>query len=228
MSRREIVEKLGDFGLFAILSNDNRAELAKTAVLRSFGKGERLFIQEHSAEGFYGILKGKVKIVRVGGEGREQILHIYGKGDVCGEVPVFQGGRYPATAEAMSEVEAVFLSGEAFLDTAQKHPEILLEMLAMLSLRLRKFVNLVDDLSLKEVSARAAKYLLDRAVSRGSDTIELDVSKSVLASRLGTISETLSRILKKMSESGVIDVQGKTVLIRDREQLMELAAGKKL
>ncbi len=95
-------------------------------------------------------------------------------------------------------------------------------MLAVLSLRLRRFVDQIENLSLKEVPARLAGYLLYLLEEQGSEeSVELEISKGQLASLLGTIPETLSRIFAKMSEEGLIDVDGKKIRILDRAALAE-------
>lgn len=219
--------------LFAELPAEEKRALAAVMSLRSFDPEERLFLQGRQADGFYVVTKGKVKAYRVSHDGREQVLHMLVAGEVCGEVPVFQTGRvadptYPASAAAVGPVRALYVPRGRFLELAMKRPEMLLEMLAILSVRLRRFVGLIDDLSLKEVSARVAKHLVDLSVREGAGTVTLDTTKAVLASRLGTIAETLSRTLKKMQTRGIIAVQGRTIRILEMEQLTALAAGMKL
>ncbi|MCP4640981.1 MAG: Crp/Fnr family transcriptional regulator [bacterium] len=224
----ERIDMLDAFPMFGNLADADKRALADTVLIREYGANELLFMQDGEAAGFFGVLSGKVKIHRVGNDGREQVLHLFGRGELCGEVPVFQGRVFPASAMAVSKARVVYVPRVAFLDLARKRPELLLGMLAMLSHRLRGFVNLVDDLSLKEVSARLAKYLLDRQVRKGSDTVELDSTKAVLAARLGTIAETISRTLNRMQKRGVIEVNGRSIRVLDRDALTALAAGMKL
>jgi CRP/FNR family transcriptional regulator len=103
-------------------------------------------------------------------------------------------------------------------------------MIGSLSLWLRRFVDLVEELSLKDVSARVSKYLLDSSIRSGSKqeesvVFELEISKTQLASRLGTISETLSRALRKLQDRRIIRVQGKKITILNREALEEISSG---
>jgi CRP/FNR family transcriptional regulator, dissimilatory nitrate respiration regulator len=214
--------------IFSGITDKEAKAISDFVILREFSANEYLFLQEDPAEGFYIINKGKVKIHRTGTDGREQVLHIMGKGEPCGEVPVFQGKHYPASAMALDKVRALFVPADRFIALSREYPDILIEMLAELSVRLRRFVNLIDDLSLKEVSARLAKHILDLKVREGGNMIELDSTKTVLASRLGTISETISRTLKKMQNKGIIEVKGSTIKVIDEELLIELSAGFKL
>ncbi len=214
--------------LFDRLTPRELEDVARVSILRRYDNEEYLFVQDETAHGFYVVADGRLKVHRIGTDGREQILHMFGVGEICGEVPVFQGEAYPAAAAAVGATQALYVARRDFLALGRKRPEILLEMLAVLSLRLRRFVHLIDDLSLKEVSARLAKYLLDLHAHAGKTTVELDSTKATLASRLGTIAETLSRTLRKMQQRKVIDVEGRRITIMDRERLMELAAGEKL
>lgn len=219
---------LGASSLLECLSDEDKYTLARAAMHVEFEKDDILFAQDTPAEGFYILTKGRVKVFRIGPEGREQLLHLFGRGEMLGEVPVFQGRNYPATAQAQSTTQAVYIPGSAFLDFAENNPQVLIEMLAVLSHRLRRFVELVDDLSLKEVSARLAKYLLDHSIRSGSDTFTLDIPKTTLASRLGTIPETLSRTLKKMQDRGLIAVSDKQITLLDTQTLLAAASGQKL
>ena len=227
-SNDERKKLLGACAFFSGLPDPSMGRLASVMTLMSYEAGEPLFMQGEKAEGFYVVTKGKVKVYRLGTDGREQVLHLFGEGDICGEVPVFQGGKFPASAMAATEVQALYLPGEAFLELGQVHPEIFLEMLAVLSQRLRRFVGLIDDLALKEVSARLAKYLLDLKARAGTNKVELDSTKAMLASRLGTIAETLSRTLNKMQKRQIVNVSGRTIEILDADTLANLAAGMKL
>lgn len=214
--------------LFDRLSPRELEDVARMSIVRAYANDEYVFIQDEKAHGFYVVADGRLKVHRMGVDGREQILHMFGAGEMCGEVPVFEGEAYPASAAAVGPLHALYLPRREFLALGKRRPEILMEMLAVLSLRLRRFVHLIDDLSLKEVSARLAKYLLDLHAHGGSAMVELDSSKATLAARLGTIAETLSRTLRKMQQRKVIDVDGRRVTIMDRERLIELAAGERL
>jgi CRP/FNR family transcriptional regulator, dissimilatory nitrate respiration regulator len=212
--------------LFEEIEDQALSTLAEKGRLLRWQRGEVLFHAGAPAEGFHIVLSGRVKVCRYGADGREQVLHIFGAGEPCGEVPVFEGGVYPGAVEALEAVETLYLPRDGFLEAGRTHPEVLLRMLAVLSRRLRGFVNLIDDLSLKEVSARLARYLLTLSdEAGGAGAVEIDSSKGMLASRLGTIAETLSRTLARMQKEGLIDFNGRKVAIEDRERLEDLARG---
>jgi len=219
---------LGACPIFSGLAPGDLRRLAGVMSLRVFEPGEHLFSQGAAAEGFYAVVHGQVKVFRFGHDGREQTLHLFGPGELCGEVPVFHGGKYPASAAAQGETQAFYVPGRAFLDLAFERPEMLLEMLAELSARLRRFVALIDDLSLKEAPARLAKALLDMRFQQGRDEVRLENAKAALASRLGVNAATLSRTFRKMEDRGVIAVKGRSIRVLDVAGLNALAAGEKL
>ncbi len=222
----DVIGMLKNVDLFAGLSHPQLAALAKATVTRTIPAGDVLFLQDDKADGFYILTSGSLQVYRTGMDGRRQILHVFETpGDVCGEVPVFEGGTYPATAEAVRLSTVLYLRRDAFLRLTRAEPEILLTMLAVLSRRLRRFVGLIDDLSLKDVAARLAQYLVLEAQSANSNRITLSMTKGMLASQLGTIAETVSRTLRKMQEQALIKVQGREITIQDREALEDMAEG---
>lgn len=223
------VDQIAAVPLFEGLPERQLRELADIAVERQYGKGDILFHEGTGATGFYIVTSGRVKIYKLSIEGKEQILHIFGQGEFFGEVPVFAGGRYPAHAEALEASRFLFFGRDPFMDLVRKEPSLAINMLGILCQRLRRFTHLIEDLSLKEVPGRLAAYFLYLSTRQeNSDSLFLDITKGQLASLLGTIPETLSRMLAKMSQQGFIRVEGKRIGIVDREALENLAAGEKL
>ena len=187
-------------------------------------KGQIIFSEGDDGIGFYVVFAGRVKVFKLSMDGKEQILHIFGPGEPFGEVPVFSGQKFPASAATMEESRILFFPRDSFVALVKKTPEVALNMLAILSRRLRRFASLIEDLSLKEVPARLSAYLLYlKSANRGSQDLTLDISKAQLASLLGTIPETLSRILTKMSKQGLIQTDGPRIRIMDLEALQDLA-----
>ena len=122
----------------------------------------------------------------------------FSSGQTIAEVTVFSGKDYPAYAQAITNSTLLFLPKLQLLDILREYPEIALRMLAALSERQRRFAEMIEDLSLRDVSCRLAKYLLNLASEKKSNTFSLDMQKSELALKLATIPETLSRNLKKL------------------------------
>ncbi len=229
MQKNLIIKTLSDIPLFKGLTVEQLDEIGSITTLRKYGRGESIFMEGDEADGFYIVGTGRVKIFKISPEGKEQILHIYGPGTPFGEVPVFSGSCFPANALALVASQILFLQRSAFVDLIARHPPLSMNMLAELSLRLRQFTVQIENLSLKEVPSRLASYLVILAEEQNaSDRVRLNISKGQLASLLGTIPETLSRILGKMSGQGLIRVEGKEIVFLDPDGLESLAAAGKL
>jgi len=219
--------------LFAGLREEDLKRIRTIASLRRIGKKEILFADGEEAKGFYVILSGKVKLYKISSEGKEQILHVVSAPDAFAEAALFLEGTYPAFAEALSDAQLLFFPKRDFVHLIERNPQLSINIIVSLSHFLKKFASLIEELSLKEVSSRIAKYLIDLSLKLSKEgknpkEVELDLSKTQLASRLGTISETLSRTLAKMKARGIIDVRKNRILILDRESLEELASGLKI
>lgn len=213
---------LGMSLLFEGLPPDHLDELTDIAIEKTYSRGETIFFEGDEGNGFYMVGEGKIKIFKLSPMGKEHILHIFGQGEPFGEVPVFHGWPFPATAEALVKTKTLFFPRTRFIQLVENNPGIALNMLAVLSLRLRRFATQIENLSLKEVPARLANYLIYLSEEQGGrDEVTLEISKGQLASLLGTIPETLSRIFGKMSEEGLIKVNGKVISLLDRPTLAE-------
>ncbi len=205
---------------FENLQEEERDALLGIGRQLSFSRGDMIFFEGDLGRGFFVVASGKVKVFKVSASGKEQILHIFGEGETFGEVPVFHGAPFPASAEALTAVDVMFFPREAFVDLLEKNVSIALGMLAEMSKKLRGFARKIEDLSLKEVPARLAGYLLylDEE-QQGEGTVVLDISKGQLASLLGTSPETLSRIFAKMVTENVIAMDGRTITLLDMSGL---------
>ncbi|SOB57708.1 Transcriptional regulator, Crp/Fnr family [Pseudodesulfovibrio profundus] len=208
---------------FEGLPNEKFKKLAEISHIKTFNKGELLFEADVHAHGFFAPITGRVKIFRTSPSGKEQILHIFGPGEAFGEVPVFEGGTFPAHGQAIEKCKALFFPRNDFEKMIKDDPDLAMKMMAMLSQRLRILVNKIDELSLKEAPSRVASYLLLLRSSQDSDTFKLDLPKGQIAFYLGTIQETLSRIFKRLTEDEIIEIDGKEITIIDRNRLETLA-----
>jgi CRP-like cAMP-binding protein len=223
---KRITEHIASIPLFQGLTAEYHDELAMIVVDQEFQRGGLIFSEGDAGNGFYVIIDGKVKIFKLSFDGKEQILHILGPGEPFAEVAVFTGSTYPANAIALEKSRLFFFPRKAFAELIATQPALAMKMLATLSLRLKQFAHMIEALSLKEVPGRLAAYILvDSKQNSTVQTIKLTVSKTQLASLLGTIPETLSRILAKMSRQGLIDIEGATITILDRDGLTALAEG---
>lgn len=219
-----VLKMIGAIPLFQGLNEEQLGRLRNIARDTSFNKGGMIFSEGDEGEGFYVVVAGQVKIYKLSQEGKEQILHIYGPGNSFGEVAIFAGKHFPANANSLTKSHLLFFPRKDFVDLIAGNPSLCLNLLADLSLRLRQFTVQIENLTLKEVPGRLASYLLYLSVEEGQgDHLTLSISKGQLASLLGTIPETLSRILARMSGGKLIDVKGKEIMILDRFGLQELA-----
>jgi len=222
------IDQLMSIPLFQGLPRPQYEGLAKIVVEQVFKRGDTIFFEGDEAIGLYIVLSGRVKVFKLSAEGKEQILHIFGRGEPIGEVAVFAGKKFPAHVAALEETRVLFFPRAAFVDLIRNDPSLALNMLAVLSHRLRRFTTLVEDLSLKEVPGRLAAYLLYLSErEKGSSDLALDISKTQLASLLGTIPETLSRILTRMTREKLIKSSGRRYQILDRKGLEDLATGER-
>jgi len=208
--------------LFAGVTDQDLDRLEEVCRRRELSKGEVLFSQGEPAVGFYVVTDGKIKIYKLSPDGKERILHIVHEGESFAEAAIFADGLYPAFAESVSPAAVLFFPKKEFLNLLKEHSQIPINMIAGLSRFLRQFATQIEDLTFKDVPARLARYLVDLAGDE-AETIQLPISKSQLASRLGTVSETLSRTLRKLSDDDLIRVRGKDIDILDRDRLEDLA-----
>jgi CRP/FNR family transcriptional regulator len=214
---------------FKGLSEDQVKQIGRIAVEKNYIKGKIIFIEGDEGNGFYIVVKGRAKVFKVSPEGKEHILHIVGPGETFGQVAVYAGRSFPASAEAITKIHLIFIPRTAFVELIADNPSLAMSMLAVLSLRLREFTVQIENLSLKEVPGRLASYLVYLAdEQKTGDHISLPISKGQLASLLGTIPETLSRIFTKMGNLNLIKVSGREIKLLDRQGIDDLSTHGKL
>ena len=221
--------RLAGIPLFGKLPETSLKLLDTILIEREFSRGENIFTQGSVSSGFYIILKGRVKVFKLSAEGKEQILHFADMHELLGAVPSFTEAPYPAHADAMEKTTTLFFPQKDFLSLVRKEPAVVMNMMANLAMRLQHFTRMIEDLSLKEVPGRLAAYFLYLCERKGcSDLVEIDISKGQLASLLGTIPETLSRILRRLSDQGIIKVSGKNIRLINKKALQDIIDGEKI
>jgi len=221
---KKILDVISTIPLFNGLPDDQLEAIKKIAIEKQINKGEIVVSEGDEGKGFFVIVAGRVKVFKVSAEGKEQILHIFGPGQPFGEVPVFAGQRFPANAQAIDSARVLFFPRVAIVDLITANPSLALNMLAEMSKKLRLFAVQIENLSLKEMPARLASYLIHLADEQGEEeSVTLKISKGQLASILGTIPETLSRIFAKLSGNNLIRVEGKEITLLNRGGLADLA-----
>ena len=214
--------------LFSGLEEEHLTEVATIAARRSFARGETLFTEGEPATGFYLLASGNIKLCKVSPDGKEKVLHFVRPSETFAEAAFFGDGKYPAEARALEKGEALFFPREAFMGLLERNPRFSLNLIVSLSLLLRRFARQIEELSFAEVPARLAAYLVELAERKsvtlqGKTYLDLDMKKGELASRLGTVSETLSRTFRKLKEEGIVEVEGSRFVIYDMARLKALA-----
>ena len=214
--------------LFSKISDGLLEEVVVAASIRKANRGDTIFYDADPAHAFFIVAEGKVKIFKLSADGKEQILRIAAAGDSFAEAAVFDGGNYPASAEALEDGELVVINRDRFAAALARNPSLALNLLGHLSSIMRQLTRLVEGLSLTDVTSRLAHYLVEQIDIDELDenmALHLTERKSVLASQLGTIPETLSRSLAKLSRDNIIEVHGSEIKILDLERLRTLAGG---
>ncbi len=209
----------------ADLPDDVLDKLAGAALTRNLAKGEALFTEGEVAEWVYILIGGGIRLVRTDHHGREQVLHSVRRGESFAEAAFFGEGTYPATALASTPSRVLGLSRKRMLGIIAEHPQAALSIIASLSRWLRRLAGTVEDLALNSADARLADYLLTLAGGepKAGSTVVLPTSKTELAARLSVAPETLSRTLKRMRDEGLIEVDGRRIVLLRPEEILDLA-----
>lgn len=214
--------------LFAGLGETALREIAERTVPRSVAAGTRLFREGEPCKGLYVVMVGRVVVYRASPDGREQVMHTQEAGQPIAEVPLFDGGPYPASARAAEDSRLLFLPRDAFEWLYRNNPEIADAVIRDLGRRLRRMVRLVEKISLRDVPARVAATILEYAEAAGALTtaaeFELPRTQDALARELATSREGVARALATLRRHGIIQQRGARVRVLDAQKL-RLAAG---
>jgi CRP-like cAMP-binding protein len=214
---------LSQIALFATLSEAEVQVLAQRAVERRFAPDEMLFWEGEPCAGVFLIVQGSVKIFRTSPAGREVMLAIETAPSSVAELPLFDGGPYPASVRAVEPVVSLFINKNDFQQVCRQYPDVALKVLAIVGHRLRHLVGLVEAMTFGSVTQRLARLLLENSVAAGTGTFDFPMTHQEVASRLGTVREVVSRNLARFRAAGLIRIQGRHVQILDRAGLQEEA-----
>ena len=216
-------EALSQIALFATLSEPEVHVLAQRAVERRFSPDEMLFWEGEPCAGVFLIVEGSVKIFRTSPAGRELMLAIETAPSSVAELPLFDGGPYPASVRAVGPVVALFINKNDFQRVCRQYPDVALKVLAVVGGRLRHLVALVESMTFGSVTQRLARLLLEASKASATETFDLPVTHQELASRLGTVREVVSRNLARFRAQGLIRMHGHQVQIVNRAELEQEA-----
>ena len=221
----EIVEKiLRKTPLFASLTDKEMEALAARVSNRRFERGALLFSEGDPCTGLFLVASGKIRIFKLSVAGREQVLAVEGPGSSFAELPVFDGGNYPASASALEDAEILFISRKDFQNFCREHPEVTLKVLAVVGSRLRRLVGIIEDLSFTTVRHRLIALILRLIQAGGTASkegvlVELTKTHQDLAAELGTVRELVSRNLSRLQAEGFLEVDGRKIIIKDLDGL---------
>lgn len=182
-----------------------------------------LFWEGEECAGIFLIIQGSVKIFRTSPGGREVMLSIEAAPATVAELPLFDGGPYPASVRVVEPVVSLFINKSDFQQVCRQYPEVALKVLAVVGRRLRHLVGLVEAMTFGSVTQRLARLLLDAAKAAGAEAFDLPVTHQELASRLGTVREVISRNLARFRAQGLIKIQDRHVEIVNRPGLEQEA-----
>lgn len=215
---------LANAPLFSSLSQPELQLLARRTVRKLFSAGEQIFSEGEPCKGLNIIAQGKVRIFKTSVNGREQVLAVEQPGSSIAEIPIFDGGPYPASAVAIESTEIAFISRHDFQAYCLEHPEVALKVLAVVGARLRRLVGIIEELSFTTIRQRLVSTLVRLAQSEGKKTSRgvefvLPGSHQELANQLGTVRELISRNLARLQAEGLLEVDARHIVVKDLKGL---------
>jgi CRP/FNR family transcriptional regulator len=225
--RIDLAGVLGKTALLSGLSQPELQMLASRTVRKLFSTGELLFSEGEPCHGLHIIARGKVRIFKTSMSGREQVLAVNTPGESVAEVPVFDGGPFPASAVAIEDAEIAYISRRDFQAYCMEHPEVALKVLQVVGTRLRRLVGIIEELSLTTIRQRLIAALVKLAQSEGTKTargieFQLPATHQELANQLGTVRELISRNLMRLQAEGLLDVDARQIVVKDMRGLSAL------
>ncbi len=211
-------QTLAKVAIFSGLAEGELALLTQRAVPRRYAAGEIVFSEGEPCSGLYVVESGHARIFKSSANGREQVLSINGPGSSIAELPVFDGGNYPASVAAIDDATLLFVSKKDFHALCLTHPQVALKVLRVVGARLRRLIGIIEELSFTTVRHRLASFLLRLAEKEGKRTskgmeITLPVSNQELASQIGTVRELVSRNLSRLQAGGMLKIDGRRLTI---------------
>ncbi len=212
-----MISELRDAYIFAQLDDDQLQRVGQMCRRISLNDGETLFEMGDEAKRFFLVQSGHMKLYRLSVSGNEKVIEVVSPGHTFAEALMFgERPRYPVTAAAIGATRLIAVESRPFLDLLSESTATCFRLMTDMSVRLRRMIKEIDDLTLQSARSRVAGYLWGMANVRGArDEVELEMPKGVLASRLSIKPETFSRILHAFSDEGLVRVEGGRIRILD-------------
>lgn len=217
-----------DEGIFCELGLPELSEISHHKITNVYKKGQTLFVQGNHPFGLYCISKGNIKLTKVGSDGKETIVRIVHAGDILGHRSLFTDDNYSATATALEETEVCFIDKKFILKVIQNNPTVALNIINKLSRDMGVAEKKLTSLHQKNVRERLAELILSLKASHGVKVdgrwkIDLKLTREEMATMIGTANETLIRFMTEFKEANIIEQEGKTIYIKDEEELLNWA-----
>lgn len=213
-------EFLKSIPFFTGLSPDGLDSIRRLIFEKTFERGEVILLEGEPAEALYLVVSGAVKVFKTSAEGKEQILNIVRPGESFNDVPIFDDGPNPASAQAMGPVALYGIRKSDMNAILQKYPQVARNTIKVLAERVRQLVSLVEDLSFRHVIGRVVKILLEHAGDGKGPTPRL--TQQEMAAMAGTAREVVARSLKALEDDGAIRLERHRIVITDKEALKEM------
>ncbi len=210
--------------IFSALSDEQLAEIAAQSIRRDYAPGQVLFLDGEECEGMFVVAEGTVRLFKTAPSGREMLLTMEKAPASIAEIPVFDGGVYPASAAAVTSATVYLIPRRDFEALCRSHPDVALKVLAVVGKRLRTLVSTLHQITFGSVRQRLAQSLSDLAEQSGTSPFDLPETREQLAVRLGTVREVLSRNLSRFQAQGLIRIDNRRIWIDDPEGLRQEAS----
>nr|WP_294841076.1 Crp/Fnr family transcriptional regulator [uncultured Methylotenera sp.] len=220
MNKLFISQTLSAFFMFKELSAEQISNIAESSQLIDYPRGTSVFNRGEAALGLYILLKGQLKLGVTSPQGSEKIISIVSPGDSFGEAILFLERQFPVYAQATLDSQVLLVPKSLIFSMLDNDTMFARKMLAGLSVRMHQLVQDIEMLSLQSCTQRFIGYLLQiSADASDASNVRLPASKTTIASLLNLTPETLSRTMAKLQQQGLIEVNGKDVMITDVKKL---------
>lgn len=216
-------------GIFCDLEKASLNDVSHNKVMNLYKKGQTIFFQGNPPFGLYCIASGKIKVSKMGNDGKESIVRIASSGDVLGHRSLFSQDNYTATATVIEDAAVCFLDKNYIYSTLKKEPSVALNLIEKLSEGMGAAEKRNASMSNKNARERLAELLLSFCKSYGIEEkdgrIRLDIklNRDEMASIVGTAHETIIRLISEFKEEGILEQEGKVIFIINQNKLLEFA-----
>jgi CRP/FNR family transcriptional regulator len=217
------IEMLRKISYFSTLSPDELARIATVTVEHHYNRGDLILIEGETEGALYYVCSGLIKVFKASPEGKEQVLRLIGAGYTFNDVPALDGGPNPASAAAVEPASVYVIRRSGLRKLITTRPEVAEAVVLTLAKTLRHLVALVEDLSLRHVTARVAKILLAQEISAQQSQLVHRLTQKEIAALVGSTREVVGRALKELETAGAIEMRHGQAVVLNRERLRMIA-----